>query len=123
MLTESRIMSVPEVPTVRPVTISVPPVAVLILAAAAVPLASADVSDWGIVNVSTPLEAAGAAGLAKFIVASTAAMPVVPISRTPVVPIAEVTAFKRAFLTAVVYVTAMFYLLKISVYLTDIYTR
>jgi hypothetical protein len=80
-------------------------------AAAAVPVASAAVSLCGIVNVNTPLAAAGAAGFASEIVARTAAIPVVPISRTPVVPMAVVTAFKRAFFTAVVYTTAIIGLL------------
>ena len=40
MLTESRLMSAPEVPTVSPVIMSVPPLEVRILAAAAVTVVS-----------------------------------------------------------------------------------
>ena len=47
MVGASKITSVPDVPAVNPVTTSVPPDEVLILAAAGVPVASALVSDLG----------------------------------------------------------------------------
>lgn len=97
----SRFISEPEVPTVKPVTMSVPPVAVLIRAAAAVPVAEA-VTDLGKPeNVNTALAAVPAV-LFRETEAKILAMPVVPISRTPVVPMAVTTADKREFLTAVV---------------------
>lgn len=103
-----KLMSEPEVPTVRPVTTSVPPVAVLILASAAVPVLSALVSDFGKPEkVSTPPDVVPAVEFSE-IVAKIDAMLVVPISNTPVEPIAVTTASSRAFFTAVVYVTAIF---------------
>ena len=95
-------MSAPDVPTVKPVIISVPPLAVLIRAAAAVPVLSALVSDLGNPDkVSTPPDAPEAIGLPSAIVANTEAIDVVPISSTAVVPAAVVTASRRAFFTAV----------------------
>lgn len=103
-----KLMSEPDVPTVRPVTISVPPDAVRMRAAAAVPVASALVSDFGKPeNVKTPPEVVPAVEFNE-IVAKIEAIPVVPISSTPVDPIAVTTASNRAFFTAGVYVTAIF---------------
>src|SRR5574340_1016574 len=114
MLTLSRLMSDPDVPTVRPVIISVLLLS-RILAAAAVPVASADVSDFGNPdNVNTPPDAAAADGSFSVIVASTVSIAVVPISSFPAAApasICAVTASRRAFFTAVVYVTAILLLL------------
>lgn len=97
-----KLISDPDVPTVSPVTISVPSVAVLILAAAAVPVLAALVSDFGKPEkVSTPLDAVPAVEF-RVMVAKIDAIPVVPISNTPVVPIAVTTAVNREFFTAVV---------------------
>jgi hypothetical protein len=107
----SKLISDADVPTVNPVTISVPPDAVLIRAAAAVPVASADTSDLGNPeNVRTALAAVPAV-LFNAIVARTVPIDVVPISNTPVDPIAVETAVSRAFFTAVVYVTAILFFL------------
>jgi len=87
MLTLSKLISDADVPTVRPVIISVPPDAVRILAAAAVPVASAEVSDLGKPEkVKIPPEVVPA-GLPRAIVAKTVPMLVVPISSTPADPI------------------------------------
>jgi hypothetical protein len=100
MLVLVKLMSDPEVPTVNPVTMSVPPEVVLIRAAAAVPELSALVSDFGkLENVKTPPDVVPAVE-SKAIVAKIDAILVVPISRTPVAPIAVTTASKREFFTA-----------------------
>lgn len=102
MLVLVRLISEPEVPTVNPVTISVPPDDVRILAAAAVPVASALVSDFGNPeNVSTPPDVVPAVEF-KAIVARMVPIAEVPISNTPVAPIAVTTASNLAFFTAVV---------------------
>jgi hypothetical protein len=109
MLKESRLMSDADNPTVR-VKMSVPPLDVRMRASAAVPVLSALVSERGNPDkVRTPPEAPAAIGLPSAIVANTEAIEVVPISSTAVAPAAVVTASKRAFLTAVVYVTAIFF--------------
>jgi len=102
--TLSRMMSVPDVPTVSPVMMSVPPDAVLIRAAAAVPELSALASEIASAQsmVRMPLAAAGAIGFVSANVARIEAMPADPISNTAVAPAAVVTASSRAFFTAVV---------------------
>ena len=93
--------SAPLVPTVNPVTMSVPPVAVRIRADAAVPAAIAVVFFGKPLNVSTPPEAVPA-GLLRLNENKMVAMPDVPTSSTPVGPIDVTTAVSRASLTAVV---------------------
>ena len=95
-----KLMSEPDVPTVKPVTISVPPVAVRIRAAAAVPDAAAVAFLGKLENVNTPPDTVPAVA-SKVMVARIDAMPVVPISSTPVAPIWVTTADKRAFFTVV----------------------
>lgn len=98
----SKFTSAPDVLTVSPVTMSVPAVAVRIRASAAVPVLSAEVSDFGKPeNVNTPPEVVPAVEF-RLMVANTDAIPEVPISKTPVAPIAVTTASSREFLTAVV---------------------
>jgi hypothetical protein len=100
------IMSALDVPTVRPVTMSVPPVAVRMRPAAAVPDANAVDALGKPLNVRTPPDEVPA-GLFSVTENSTVAIPVVPTSSTPVAPIWVTTASSRAFLTAVVYTTVI----------------
>jgi hypothetical protein len=98
IVTESKLISEAEVPTVRPVTISVPPTAVRIRAAAAVPVPSAMSLLGKPLKVRTPPEDVPAEAF-NVMVAKIAAIPEVPISITQV---AVTTASRRAFLTVVV---------------------
>ena len=108
ILTLSRMISEADVPTVRPVIMSVLLLS-LILAAAAVPVLSAEVSECGMVRVRTA-PVAVPQGSVNGMVARTEAIAVVPISMYPAAEpasMAVATAVMRACFTAVVYVTAM----------------
>jgi hypothetical protein len=81
--TESKFISLAEVPTVKPVMISTPLLSRM-RAAAAVPVLFSLVSDFGKPdNVRTPPDAAAALGSLKVISAKMLAMLVVPICKTP----------------------------------------
>jgi len=78
---ESRLMSLPDVPTVSPVRLAVPPL-FLILAAAAVPDAEAVTLAAENASVQTSFEIVPPPAV-RVKVASTAAIPDVPISSVP----------------------------------------